>query len=161
MSTADIIADDHSVTVSVDTDVAPGDLFAVLADPRRHNEIDGSGMLQGADPTSPVPITAVGEIFSMRMHSPTLGDYRTDNHVVEFVQDRAITWTTAREGDEPAGVWWSWRLEPTSDGGTCVTHRYDWSRVTDAAVLARVTFPRVQPAELEQTVERLIAATTR
>lgn len=149
---------DDTITVRVDTDASAPELFAVLADPHRHTEIDGSGMLQGADPTAPAPITAAGEVFAMRMHYPSLGDYTTDNTVLEFEQDRAITWTTARSGNPPAGVRWSWRVEPRTGGGTTITHTYDWSRVTDPAVLARVSFPRVSPADLEQTVRRLIAA---
>ncbi|WP_375431086.1 hypothetical protein [uncultured Friedmanniella sp.] len=37
-------------------------------------------------------------------------------------------------------------------------HDYDWSQVTDPAVLARVTFPRVSPDQLEQAVQALIRA---
>lgn len=148
---------DHSITVRETTDLTAAALFAVLADPDRHTEIDGSGMLRGADPTSPRPITAAGEVFTMRMHYPALGDHTTENTVLAFEQDRAITWTTARTGNEPAGVRWSWRFEPIADG-TAITHGYDWSQVTDPAVLARVSFPRVQPDELAQTVARLVAA---
>ena len=146
--------------IVVEQTVAAGapELFAVLSDPRRHTEIDGSGMLRPTTGTS--VITGVGQVFTMEMTYPSLGEYRTDNLVVEFEQDRRLTWATSRTGLPPAGVWWTWELTPHPDGGTTVTHTYDWSRVVDPAVLARVSFPRVSAAQLEATVDALARATT-
>lgn len=143
--------------IQVEQVVARGapELFAVLADPKRHVEVDGSGMLRADVGTR--PITAVGDVFTMEMHQPALGDYRTDNHVVELEPGRLVSWTTAREGQTPAGVRWTWELQPVDAGHTRVVHTYDWSRVTDPAVLARVTFPRVSADALEQSVQRLAA----
>ncbi len=144
------------IEVTADAPQSAARLFAVLTDPRRHTEIDGSGMLQG-DSGSEV-ITAVGQAFTMAMRYPSLGHYRTVNTVVAFEADRVIGWATAREGNPPAGVRWTWELTPAGPDQTTITHTYDWSRVTDPAVLARVNFPRVSAAELEQTVRALIAA---
>lgn len=147
-----------SIVVRASIDAAAEDLFAVLADPRRQVEIDGSGMLRpGADSH---PITGAGQVFTMEMHYPSLGDYRTENHVVDFVAGRSIAWKTAREGRVPAGVRWSWELEPLDDRRTAVVHTYDWSQVTDPAVLARVSFPRVSGEAMQDTVQRLAAAAT-
>jgi uncharacterized protein YndB with AHSA1/START domain len=147
---------DTRIRVEQTVDVPAGALFAVLADPRRHVQVDGSGMLQADVRTS--PITGVGQVFTMAMHYPALGDYRTDNHVLEFDAGRRIVWTTAREGQPPAGVRWSWELEPQGEARTTVVHTYDWSRVVDPAVLARVTFPRVSADALTASVARLAAA---
>lgn len=46
-------------------------LFAVLADPRRHIEIDGSGMLRPT--TGTTVLTATGQVFTMEMTYPSLG----------------------------------------------------------------------------------------
>ncbi|SDX76817.1 Uncharacterized conserved protein YndB, AHSA1/START domain [Modestobacter sp. DSM 44400] len=147
---------DTMIRVEQTVDVPAGELFAVLADPRRHVQVDGSGMLQADVHAS--PITGVGQVFTMAMHYPALGDYRTDNHVLEFDEGRRIAWTTAREGQPPAGVRWSWALEPLAGERTTVVHTYDWSQVTDPAVLARVTFPRVSADALTASVARLAAA---
>ena len=147
--------DETSIRVTVVAPVAAHDAFAVLQDPKRHVEIDGSGMLQ-AD-VDATPITGTGQVFTMAMRYPSLGDYRTENHVLDFVVDRRITWTTARAGNPPAGVWWTWEFEPLPDGGTRIVHTYDWSRVDDPAVLARVNFPRVSGVDLRQSVRRLVA----
>jgi len=144
------------IVVEQTVDAGAPELFAVLADPRRHIEIDGSGTLRPTSGTS--VITGVGQVFTMAMTYPSLGEYRTDNLVVEFERDRRLTWATSRTGLPPAGVWWTWVLTPGPDGRTTVTHIYDWSRVVDPAVLARVSFPRVSADQLEATVEALARA---
>ena len=151
---------DHTATrirVRATLDAPPAAVFAVLADPRRHPEIDGSGTVQAA--ADAAPITAAGQVFTMSMFRADLGDYRTDNHVLDFTAGRRIAWTTARAGQPPAGVRWVWALDPTDDDNqTIVTHTYDWTDVTDPELLARVTFPRVQPGELVATLHALEAA---
>jgi uncharacterized protein YndB with AHSA1/START domain len=117
---------DTRIRVRQTVDVPAPALFAVLADPRRHVQVDGSGMLQADVDTQ--PITGVGQVFTMAMRHPSLGDYRTDNHVLEFEAGRRIVWT------------------------------YDWSEVTDPAVLARVSFPRVSAEALTESVARLATA---
>lgn len=117
---------DTRIRVRQTVDVPAPALFAVLADPRRHVQVDGSGMLQADVDTQ--PITGVGRVFTMAMRHPSLGDYRTDNHVLEFEAGRRIVWT------------------------------YDWSEVTDPAVLARVSFPRVSAEALTESVARLATA---
>jgi len=136
-------------------------VFALLADPRRHPEIDGSGTVRAAAGSG--PITRTGQRFVMDMDltavgHPELSDYQTENLVVEFVPGERLTWATARRGQAPAGVWWSWSLRPTAAGRTRVVHTCDWSRVTDPAVLARVTFPRIPADRLAETLVRLAAA---
>jgi hypothetical protein len=77
-------------------------IFEVLADPQRHRDFDGSGMLQGA--VLDRPISDVGDTFTMKMHR--LGDdYLMLNYVVEFEPDRRIFW-------EPEDL--------LSDGGTWI-----------------------------------------
>jgi hypothetical protein len=144
------------IVVRSTVDVPSRDLFAVLADPRRHVDVDGSGMLRaGADSR---PITGNGQVFTMEMHYPSLGDYRTENHVVDFSDGRSIAWLTARVGQPPAGVRWSWSLDPVDDRRTEIVHSYDWSQVTDPAVLARVSFPRVSGEAMQESVRRLADA---
>lgn len=138
------------------TTATPEQLFAILADPRRHAEIDGSGMLVAA-PESGL-ITRVGDVFSMDMHIEAFGDYRTENHVVEYETNRTLAWMTAGVGRPPSGQYWGWQFDPVEPGGCAITHTYDWSRVTDPKMLERVSFPRVPAEDLQHTVDQLIAA---
>lgn len=110
-------------------------IFALLADPDRHTEFDGSDMLRGADGAR--PISAVGDRFVMKMYFDGMGgDYAMDNHVVEFEPNRRIAWTpsgaddrvTSRAGGAvgvPAGHKWSFDLEPDGPSATVVTETYD------------------------------------
>ena len=136
----------------------PTAIFAVLTDPRRHADLDGSGMVRGD--VDAVPVTEVGQVFRMQVHHPTAGDYETDNHVSRFERDVLLAWRTSAVDAEPAGWEWVWRLSPTGDGSTEVSLTYDWSGVRDPAVLALVRFPVVPPEALEGTLDRLVAAVT-
>jgi hypothetical protein len=144
------------IVLTQSTTVSAQALFAVLADPARHAEIDGSGMLRAA--VGSAPITGVGDIFTMQMHIAEIGDYQTENHVVEFEPDRRIAWMTAGVGRRPIGQLWAWQIDTTDEQTRTVTHTYDWSQVTDPKMLAMVTFPRVPASDLQQSVARLIAA---
>jgi hypothetical protein len=64
------------------------EIFQVLANPARHQEFDGSGMLRG--PVSPAMISGAGDVFVMKMYFSELGNYEMNNHVVEYEQDRLI-----------------------------------------------------------------------
>jgi hypothetical protein len=145
------------ITVTGSTHASPGELFALLADPRRHPGLDGSGMLRAA--VAGRPVRGLGDVFTMEMHLDEVGDYRTENHIVEFEQDRRIAWMTAGPGRPPAGQHWEWRITPNAEDGTAlVTHIYDWSRMTDPRTLAIVRPPRVSSDDLRKSVNRLIAA---
>jgi hypothetical protein len=119
---------------------APADVvFEILADPQRHTEFDGSGMLRGA--VLDRPISDVGDTFTMKMHR--LGDdYLMLNHVVEFEPGRRIFWEPApgdpsrTEGNDPskvgiaAGYRWGYVLTPDGDDATIVTEVFDWTTLS-------------------------------
>jgi len=109
-------------------------IFKILANPRRHMEFDGSGMLRGA--VLGRPISDVGDTFTMKMHR--LGDdYLMLNYVVEFAPDRRIFWepapgdpSRAEDNDPskvgiPAGYRWGYILSPDGDDATVVTEVFD------------------------------------
>jgi uncharacterized protein YndB with AHSA1/START domain len=143
------------ILVQVVVDVPAANLFALLADPRRHAEIDGSGLVMGD--VAARPITAVGQVFTMAMSDPSRGDYRTDNEVLAFEPDRLIAWSTADAGQPPAGVRWRWQLDPAGPGRTTVVHTYDWTNVTDPELLAAGSFPRVPAVAMRHSIRRLVA----
>jgi len=116
------------------------DIFRILADPARHMEFDGSGMLRGAVTTS--AISGIGDVFVMQMYYSELGDYEMDNYVVEYEPDRRIGWEpaagTGHPGAAPDGSaenrWghrWSYRLTPDGPDATIVTEVYDCSRAPE------------------------------
>lgn len=114
-------------------------IFEILANPNRHMDFDGSGMLRGA--VHEGAITKVGDSFTMKMHR--LGeDYLMLNHVVEFVPHRRIFWEPApgdisrAEGNDPskvgmpAGYRWGYVLTSEGADATVVTEIFDYSAVS-------------------------------
>ena len=123
----------ESVAVSRRIEAPAGDIFRILADPRRHLDLDGSGMLRGAVTESVV--TGVGDVFVMRMYFSEHGFYEMNNHVVEYEQDRRIAWEPESgrghpDAGTPGSRWghlWGYELIPDGPAATIVTETYDCS----------------------------------
>ena len=103
-------------------------IFDLLADPRRHREIDGSGMVRDAKPGA-VERLALGSKFGMSMK---LGiKYSMVSEVIEFEDDRRIAWQTRPPNKLGAkfggGRIWRYELEPV-EGGTRVRESWDISQ---------------------------------
>jgi uncharacterized protein YndB with AHSA1/START domain len=141
-----------SVTGTVDAPVER--VFALLADPDRHPDLDGSGTVHASH--THLAITEVGDVFVIEMEHPARGRYRVENHVVRYEPDRALAWMPAAVGKPPSGHVWGWELESTADDRTAVRHYHDWSEVTDPELLARVR--EVPPEAMEETIANLAAA---
>jgi len=158
------MTDEKRHVVSGTVDAPPEAVFALIADPARHCEIDGSGMCQGS---SSEPITGVGQSFMMDMYREGLGKYQTRNDVTAFEPGRRIAWRPSLEVSSPeidgalgditaGGQTWSFDLEPTGDGKTRVTHTYDWSTITDERFGAMCPF--ITPEEMSRTISALGAS---
>lgn len=144
------------VSATRNIDAANETIFNVLSNPERHAEIDGSDMVRSDDKTD--RITAVGQVFRMNMHWDKMGgDYKTDNHVVGYEENKLLAWTTAPSGEEAPGWEWVWELVPQGSDSTEVTITYDWSAVTDKSVLEQVNFPVVDQEALEGSLANLAA----
>ena len=151
--------DDPNVVTASRTIGAPAEvIFGILADPRRHQEFDGSEMLRGTDATGPV--TGIGDEFVMRMYLERMGDYAMRNTIVEFEPSRRIAWSPEMaDGDAPG--WerrWGYILEPDG-GGTKVTEFLDFN---DASPDARATLSggrQLAADAMRSSLERLGALT--
>jgi uncharacterized protein YndB with AHSA1/START domain len=127
----------------------PTTVFAIVADPRQHSRIDGSGTVR--DAVSGPDRLELGSRFgmSMKMGAP----YRISNKVVEFESDRLIAW-------RHAGLHrWRYELTPTADGGTEVTETWDLSHypAPGRALLSTLFGDKTQKA-IEATLVKLKAA---
>src|SRR6478735_7417866 len=116
---------EHPDVVTVERMIpAPAaDIFAVIADPNRHREIDGSGTVRDAKnvPTE----LELGSTFgmSMKMGLP----YSMVSTVIEFERDRLLAWQTTGPtaiGKYVGGRIWRDELEPV-EGGTLVKESWD------------------------------------
>ena len=102
-------------------------IFALLADPSRHHEIDGSGTVRDAKSGSQQ--LQLGSKFGMSMKAGF--PYSMVSEVIEFEADRRIAWQTrppmALLGKLAGGRIWRYELEPV-DGGTRVRESWDISQ---------------------------------
>ncbi|MFI7277652.1 SRPBCC family protein [Streptomyces sp. NPDC049879] len=125
------------VAVSRRVEASAGDVFRALADPGRHRDFDGSGMLRGGDFAA--AISGVGDVFVMRMHAERHGDYEMRNHVVAYEPDRRIGWEPRPgrghpDATAPENAWghrWIFDLAPDGPGATVVTETFDGSRLPE------------------------------
>lgn len=143
---------------------APQDeIFALLADPNRHAELDGAGMIRGVEGDIP-PIAGIGQVFTMNMHADDLGDYRMLNAVTSYVAGARVGWAPKVDptcelydklGDmDASGHTYTYDLRAV-DGGTEVTSTYDWTGVKDPKF--EELCPRVSQEQLAATLDRLDA----
>ena len=127
---------------------APADkIFAILSNPHRHKEIDGSATIQ--ENISGPDKLVLGSKFGMKMH---LGiDYRIRNTVVEYKENELIAWRHLGR--------WIWRYELVNIGPqiTQVTETFDASRaplIAKAWLSFRKAYPWTQKA-VAKTLVRL------
>lgn len=139
---------DHDKVVARSTVVPapPGEIFEILADPRRHGEIDGSGSVRDAFIDAPERLF-LGAQFGMRMK--IVVPYSMKNTVVEFEENRRIGWRHV------GGHVWRYILEPV-DGGTRVTEEFDWSTNRAPFMLAVMRAKQNNATAIEKTLGNLV-----
>lgn len=147
------------VTVTRRIPAGAEDIFAILADPTRHTDLDGSDMLRGA--LTEAPVTAVGDVFVLKMYFSEIGDYEMANHVVEYERNRRIVWQPQRH-DEDWPSWgqrWGFELIPDGPDATTVTEIFDWARWPEEE-RAAIDDGRIWIEAMTETLARLEAAAT-
>ena len=113
-------------------------VFAVLADPREHAALDGSGLVRHLA-EGPVRLSA-GAVFTMRMKG-----YTTTNTVVESEPGTLLAWRhTGRHV-------WRWQLVEVP-GGTEVTGTFDYTGKRARRLVRLIGFPRRAGAALDGTL---------
>jgi uncharacterized protein YndB with AHSA1/START domain len=130
-------------------------IFALLADPRRHHDFDGSGTVRDA---KNVPDhLELGSTFGMSMK---LGiPYSMVSTVIEFEPNRRIAWQTYPPvGKKLAGGRiWRYELEPV-DGGTLVRETWDISHERVKGIVQGARSKTI--VALTKTLERLESLAT-
>lgn len=111
-----------SAQASIEVRTTPDVVFDILADPRQHHLIDGSGTVTGH--VSGPDRLSLGAEFAMDMKQGA--SYKVKNKVVEFEENRLIAWRHVSPHR------WRYELEPTTvegEPGTRVTETWDLSPV--------------------------------
>jgi len=115
-----IDTDDRRIVRRAVIDAPVADLFALVADPHRHHEIDGSGTLQDKI-VGPYELE-VGSTFSVGMKQAGV-PYTITSTVTAYEPDRLLEWK------HPAGHTWRWEFESLGPTSTQVTETWDPTNV--------------------------------
>ena len=132
-------------------------IFAIIADPSRHREIDGSGTLREVKKL-PEKLE-LGSKFGMAMKVGI--PYSMESTVIEYEQDRRLAWQSRPPGKIPGklagGRIWRYELEPV-EGGTRVRESWDISQEVVKAFVrpARKKTIDAMNATLER-IEKILA----
>lgn len=152
------MADSSNVeTVERIIPATPERIFAIIADPGRHREIDGSGTVR--DPKQTSQKLGLGSKFGMAMKAGI--PYSMESTVIEYEEGRKIAWQTRPPGRIPGkiagGRIWRYELEP-APGGTLVKETWDISQEVIKALVrpARGRTIEAMKKTLE-TIEQVLA----
>src|SRR3954447_20796152 len=107
----------------------PEQIWALVADPRRHKDINGNDTVR--DAVDAPEQLSVGATFDMNMHYGS--DYTMTSTVIEYDEGRRIAWQSrppdggSRWRHIFGGRIWRYELDPV-DGGTRVRESWDLSQ---------------------------------
>jgi hypothetical protein len=138
---------EYSVSNSIVVQAPPHDVFEVLADPRKHPIIDGSGTVR--EGISGPERLQLDSRFGMQMR--IVVGYHITNTVVEFEENRLIAWR------HTAPARWRYELEPVGEAATRVTETFDYSRMPLPKLVALLGLPKRNQRGIDATLERLKA----
>lgn len=139
----------HAVSRSRTVAASPEMIFALLADPARHHEIDGSGTVIAARADAPARLS-LGATFGMSMKIGV--PYKIENTVVAFVESESIAWKHL------GGHVWRYELRPGAKSGTTdVTETFDWSTSKGPIFLQLAGYPKRNAKAMEKTLGRMAA----
>ncbi|KUI26437.1 SRPBCC family protein [Mycobacterium sp. GA-2829] len=138
------------VSRAVEVSAPVAEVFALVADPRRHHEFDGSGTV-GSNIDAPTKLVA-GSRFSTKMRMYGV-PYRITSTITALNPDRLVEWR------HPFGHHWRFELEELSPTRTRVIETFDY-RDTGALkdrvrYYERTGFAKRNAAGIEETLRRL------
>ncbi|GAB3849393.1 SRPBCC family protein [Nesterenkonia populi] len=108
----------HAVGFRAFVPASPEEVWALVANPHRHHEFDGSGTVK-SQAIGPHELTE-GTKFSVHMRKFGV-PYRLPLRVTRAERNRTVEWR------QPTGHRWRWEIEP-AEGGVIVTETFDTSR---------------------------------
>ena len=139
------------VSRSIIVPAPSADIFNLLANPRRHHEIDGSGSVQAAELDSPERLSLNAK-FGMKMK--IVVPYKMMNTVVEFEEGARIGWRHF------GGHIWRYILEPV-EGGTKVTEQFDMNTSKSQLMMKLTNAAENNGKNIEKTLANLVRVFTK
>jgi uncharacterized protein YndB with AHSA1/START domain len=140
---------DRKITRRVLVQAPPATIFALVADPHRHPELDGSGTVRAIPVEGPNRLTK-GATFSVGMKQ--LGvPYKITSTVTACEENRLIEW------QHPLGHKWRWEFAETTPGTTQVTETFDYTTAKSPLMLELTGFPAKNARGMTATLKALTA----
>lgn len=130
-------------------------IFELIADPSRHQDIDGSGTVRHAKGEGAGQRVSMGSSFGMSMKAGI--PYSMVSTVIEFEENRRLAWQTRGPGllgKVLGGRIWRYELEPKGDG-TLVKESWDISQESPVTKLAVRALAKKTAADMSATLERM------
>jgi Polyketide cyclase / dehydrase and lipid transport len=139
----------RTVTRQVLVHAPVGNLFALIANPHRHPELDGSGTVRDVPVTGPRRL-ALGDRFTVRMKQFGF-PYKITSTVTAFEDDHVIEWR------HPLGHRWRWELTEVEPGVTRIAETFDYGGARSPAMLELFGYPRKNGEGIANTLRALAA----
>lgn len=139
---------DRTVTRRVQVSAPAAAVFALVSDPYRHPELDGSGTVR-PKVKGPHELSQ-GARFSVAMKQYGV-PYTITSTVTAYEKDRLVEW------QHPLGHRWRWELQETSPGSTQVTETFDYSTAKSPKALELFGMPAKNGKAITATLEALAA----
>jgi hypothetical protein len=123
------------------------EIFALVDDPHRHAELDGSGTVRDVPVKGPHDLKA-GDHFTVGMRQFGL-PYSITSTVTELEPGRLIEW------QHPLGHRWRWELAELEPGVTQVTETFDYSTARSPRMLEILGYPAKNGNGITATLKAL------
>jgi uncharacterized protein YndB with AHSA1/START domain len=124
-------------------------IFALVADPHRHPELDGSGTVRDTAVKGP-EVLSVGAKFSVGMRQFGL-PYKITSTVTAFEANHVVEW------QHPMGHRWRWELAEVDPGHTQVTETFDYAGAKAPKMLETFGYPKKNGDGIAKTLQGLAA----
>jgi hypothetical protein len=148
-SVSTVEAGARKVSRRVTVTAPAADIFALVADPHRHPELDGSGTVRQAPVTGPHELSP-GARFTVAMKQYGV-PYKITSTVTAFEPGRLVEW------QHPAGHRWRWEFAEVTPGTTEVTETFDYSTAKAPRVLELLGQPAKNATGITRTLQALAA----
>jgi hypothetical protein len=138
----------RAVSRSVQVAAPAADVFALIVDPHRHPELDGSGTVRDIDVKGPHRLST-GDKFTVGMTQFGL-PYKITSKVIAVEDNRLVEW------QHPMGHKWRWELAEVSPGTTKVTETFDYSTAKIPLIVQLGGYHKKNADGIESTLQALV-----
>ena len=123
------------------------DVFALIVDPHRHPELDGSGTVRDIDVTGPHRLSE-GDTFTVGMTQYGL-PYKIKSKATAVQDNQVVEW------QHPLGHRWRWDLAEVGPGTTKATETFDYSTAKLPIVIKLFGYDKKNADGIEATLKAL------